>query len=210
MIKKNKKLAIFFIVSVIVVSVVLIGCGKPMEKIEKSYSSSEINKIDIITNANDIYLTGKETENVTINFIGAKKELSTLNNGVLTIDIHETLAGITTSPIEPLYIEIPQNQISSISLKSDAGNIKIDNVSVSDLIAVTEVGNITAIGLNGKIKAETTVGTIETTLPIGTEIIDGKDGLGNILNIENDSGDNDDNSECNSNLYTNTGVITLE
>lgn len=205
-----KKHTIFFIVSVIVASEVLIGCSKPIEKIEKSYSSSEINKIDIITNANDIYLTGKETENVTINYIGSKKELATLDNGVLTIDIHETFAGFTTSPIEPLYIEIPQNQISSICLKSDAGNIKIDNVRASDLIAATEVGNITAIGLNGKIKAETSVGKIETSLPIGNDIIDGKDGLGNILNIENNSGDNNDNSEFNSNLYTNTGVITLE
>lgn len=109
--------------------------------------------------------------------------------------------------METLYIDIPKDGLSAICIQSDAGNITIDGVNVTDLSVNTEVGNIITTGLNGNINAVSSVGSIKTDLPIASEIMVGKDGLGNTLkgNLNEE-----DKSSSTIKLYTNTGKITLK
>ena len=186
----------------------LLGCGKSSnEERTATYPLDEVEKLEVKTNANDVILRTTESDDLKISFKGSDGELATLDNGLLTVDLHKTFAGITIKELEILYIDIPKNGLSAVTIQSDAGNITIDGVYIKDLSVNTEVGNITATNLIGNINAVSAVGGIETDLPISSEIMVGKDGLGNTLNTNLSETDVQSLTTI---LYTNTGKITLK
>lgn len=206
MTKKMKQTVALFCIALLLTS--LVGCGKNSDKERtKTYHLTEVEKLEVKTNANDVILRTTESNDLTITFKGGDGELASLDDGLLTVDLHKTFAGITIKKMETLYIDIPKDGLSAISIQSDAGNITIDGVNVTDLSVNTEVGNITTTGLTGNINAVSSVGSIETDLPIASEIIAGKDGLGNTLkgNLNEE-----DQKSFTTELYTNTGKITLK
>lgn len=186
----------------------LAGCGKNSDKERtETYPSTEVKKLEVKTNANDVILCTAENDDLTLLLKGGDSELASLDDGLLTVDLHKTFAGVTMKKLEALYINIPKNGLLTISIESDAGNITINDVNVTDLSVKTEVGNITVAKLTGKVNAVSRVGSIETDLPIASEIMTGKDGLGNTLkgNLNEE-----DKKSFTTEFYTNTGKITLK
>lgn len=206
MTKKMKQTGSLFCIVLLITS--LVGCGKNSDKERtETYQLTEVEKLEVKTNANNIILRTTEGNDLTITFKGGDGELASLDDGLLTVDLHKTFAGVTITKLEALYIDIPKDGLSEVSIQSDAGNITIDGVNVTDLSVNTEVGDITTTGLTGNINAVSSVGSIETDLPIASEIMAGKDGLGNTLkgNLNEE-----DKKSFTAELYTNTGKITLK
>jgi DUF4097 and DUF4098 domain-containing protein YvlB len=206
MTKKMKQTVSLFFIALLITS--LVGCGKNSDKERTAtYHLTEVEKLEVKTNANDVILRTTESNDLTITFKGGDGELASLENGLLTVDLHKTFAGVAIKKLETLYIDIPKDGLSEVSIQSDAGNITINGLNVMDLSVNTEVGDITTIGLTGNVNAISGVGSIETDLSIASEIMAGKDGLGNTLkgNLNEE-----DKKSFTTELYTNTGKITLK
>lgn len=206
MTKKIKQTVSLFFITLLITS--MVGCSENYDKERtQTYQLTEVELLKVMTNANDVILRTTKSNDLTITFKGGDDKLASLNDGLLTVDLHKTYGGITIKKLETLYIDIPKDGLSAICIQSDAGNITIDGVNVTDLSVNTEVGNIITTGLNGNINAVSSVGSIKTDLPIASEIMVGKDGLGNTLkgNLNEE-----DKSSSTIKLYTNTGKITLK
>lgn len=206
MTKNIKQTLSIFCIALLITS--FAGCSKNSnEERTATFPLDEVEKLEVITNANNVILRSAESDDLKISFKGSDGELATLDKGILTVNLHKTIGGITIKELETLYIDIPKEGLSAATIQSDAGSITIDGVYITDLLVNTEVGNITAIGLIGNINAVSSVGSIETDLPISSKIMVGKDGLGNILNTNLSETDVQSLTTV---LYTNTGKITLK
>lgn len=143
----------------------------------------------------------------TITIKGYDGKLASLEDGLLIINLHKAIAGITIKDLETLYVDIPNSGISSASIRSDAGNISVEQVKIKDLSINSEIGDITVTGISGRINAVSSVGRIKTDLPCASKIMAGKDNLGNTLKCDIEGENKDSN---NTSIYTNTGKILLQ
>ncbi len=192
------KKAILLTVCSVLMVIGLTGCKA--EKAQSfTFKPSDVSDIEIETGGASVSIVKGSDSNIEVTYT---QDVATLQDGVLKINIPMPKAGVNVKKQADVTIYVPDKVFEEIKIKSEVGNVKVENVNTEQLTVDTQYGNITLSGMEGQIAAKAEMGSINTDLPIGSEI----KSLGTAgQKLEGQMGA----SEHAINLYTNTGVIEL-
>lgn len=193
-------------ISVLLIAMVLTGCGANTTVGSESFSTDTLSEISIQTEGNPIRIYATDGNEVLVSAPGYKQEWIKREGGRMVIRVPSP-AGIHLKEPEQVEIAIPGNSSLDMSIETDSGHVLIEHALLKQLKVNTSVGNIKLVGLSGQIQAMTGVGRIETQLPISTSIVDNLSGVGKKLNgVLGEAAEEGRNID----VYTETGKIILE
>lgn len=192
-----KKIMIFTVCS-IMMTFCLSGC-KSNEPQTFTYEADGVTGIDIETGANSVSITRNTGSNIEVSY---SHDVAVIEDGILKINIPMPGAGVNLKNPTEITVSVPDIVFDFIRIKSEVGNVNIESVNTDKLTIDMQYGDITLSGMEGHITAKSEMGSIQTDLPIASEITNiGKAGQemdGYIGTSENEI-----------NLYTNVGTITF-
>lgn len=186
-------------VSSIILVLSLVGCNSE-ERQAFDFDPNNISSIEIETGAAPVSIVKSTGNTVEVSYT---QDVATLQNGVLKVDVPWPNPGINLKDPEALTISIPDQSELAIQIKSESGDITIENVPTPKLVVNAQYGKISLISMEGHVMAKSELSTIKTNLKIASEIKSLGD-VGQELNVQ--LGD----SENEISLTTNTGTIELK
>jgi len=193
-------------VMVLLITLVLSGCGAKTTVGSESFSLDTISEISIETEGNPIRIYATDGNEVLVSAPGYKQEWVKSENGRMVVRVPSP-AGIHLKAPGQVEIAIPEHSALELSAETESGHVSIEHVLLDRLNVKTSAGNIKLVGISGHIQAITGVGRIETNLPIKTSVEDNLSGVGNKLNgVLGDAAEETRTID----VYTETGKINLE
>lgn len=189
------------ILTVLCVFMAFCMCGCKSDAVQSfTYEANGVKEIEIETGANAITITRISGTSIEVSY---SQDVAVIQDGIMEINIPMPRAGINFKEPAPLIVSIPDTLFDTIQIKSEVGTVIIEDVNTDKLIVETQYGDIHLSGISGRISAKSELGSINTELPIASEVKSlGKAGQ----NIDNQIGDSDNEI----NLYTNVGTIELK
>lgn len=193
--------------TVLLIAIVLSGCGGKTTVGSESFSLDTLTEISIETEGNPIRIYATDGNEVLVSAPGYKREWISTEDGRMVVRVPSP-AGIHLKAPGQVEIAIPEHSSLELSAETDSGHVSIEHVRLDRLNVKTSAGNIKLVGLSGHIQAVTAVGRIETNLPIKASIEDNLSGVGNKLNgVLGDAAAEEIRIV---DVYTETGKINLE
>lgn len=174
----------------IAVSGLAMGCqgiGKQSYSHETSFETNRLEEIEIHNESWDIEFKHTDSPNITIACEGKRQENKSDpvtitpdgNKIVVTQQDQGGMGGITFGKKGTIYISIPDHEVDTITLNNDAGDIKMKNVAVQNILITNDSGSQNIEGLSAD-KGEFTSKDGEFIL---------KDSSLNELTVKSSSGD---------------------
>jgi len=193
-----KKTIILAVVCVLLVFS-LAGCKSEKEQ-SFTYNANDVTGIEIETGGASVSIVRNSGSNIEVSYT---QDVAAIQNGVLKINIPIPDNGVNIKKQPDITISVPNKVFDVIQIKSEVGNVKIEDVNTEKLVVDAQYGDITLSGLEGYVTAKADMGSVKTALPIASEIKSlgtvGQELDGQIGTAENEI-----------NLYTNTGTIELK
>lgn len=177
----------------------LTGC-KSEEMQSFTFDSGSVSGIEIETGAAPVSVVKDSGDTIEISYT---QDVADIQDGVLKINIPMPKAGINVKKQTNIIVSVPRQLELPIQIKSEVGDINVENVNASKLTIDAEYGNIILTGIDGHIMAKSEMDVIKTDFNISSEI----KSLGSIgQELDAQLGE----SENEISLYTNTGSIELK
>lgn len=180
-----------------IISVALTACSDKTEY-QSSIPAPQIKHLIIETGGNNIVVKQGTSSDITASIAGYDGDLLIAEGNTARLKIPMPKAGINFSTPAPLSISIPEDSLDSLTLLSEAGHIYLENITVAEVNATTEYGNIFVSGLSGTVSADTQMGNIISDSPLAAHIQEGKSYHGTM---------GDSEVKANITLSTNVGDI---
>ncbi len=133
------------------------GVGKPAYHHEASFEATLIEEIEINNESWDIELKRSDSPNITIACDGKrqdnKRDPVTIDQEGKKIVVTQkdqggAMAGFTFGKKGTIYISIPDQEVDTITLNNDAGDIKMKDISAQNIVFTNHSGSETIEGLS--------------------------------------------------------------
>ncbi len=200
-----KKIIVSGIILIIVI--VLFYRREDSGTITDFFAGASINQIIIEAGDHPVLLQNAEAEEITISLDKCNKEISSIKNQTLTLQPPAAKAGINIKKPSTLAVMIPKDWLGSVDICSEAGNIKVDKVVLTQLKIKSDYGNVSCSGLSGFVSAKSNMGEIVVPENLADQVKPGDMDLGAAFEASIGDAEGTDNDI---NIYTDTGSIKID
>jgi len=198
-----KKLTSIFI---LLLSLTMItGCSSDKGTYNQEYNSKNINNIEITSEVNDIEFKTSDNDSIKVSLDNCDSNISSLDNDTLKINDSNVPSGVNLKTSKTLCIYLPKKSYKSITVNSTSGAVSLSSVNSSSLKINSEYGNISVSDIDGTLSATAALGTIDTSLPIKSDIK--IDPTTTKQTLQTSLGNNSNKTII---LTTNSGTITIK
>ena len=161
------KFKILSIVSVITISmIILTACviNKEESTTLKQYNIEEVSTIEVQTTAANIKFVVSENNEVTVRASEKMKVNTTVSGDLLRITSDESENGIVNLKGREILVDIPASALMELNVKTESGDIDVEDINLSSFKAASISGGITVKRLNNHFTIINDSGKVEVAM----------------------------------------------